>query len=153
MGANASRVQNTPDYDPSVVLRSAADAAEATTVIEASVSLKELRTAWWHNYEIPHGKIVIDVEVTELDVAGTNAYALDLVVDDVSAMNNTPVMIASIPIPVAGVYTIVVDTAKIPTWDTDHGGLDKFMAIRATMSGDSTPSIRYGARISKSLGA
>ena len=152
MGVNSSRVSYTPDFDPQVVLRNAEDAAETSTVTEASVRLQDLRTALWHNYEIPHGMIVVDIEVHELDVAGTNEYALDLLVDTVSSMNNAPAQIQSIPIPAVGIYKIVVDSAKLPVFHTNHG-LGKWVAVRASMSGDSTPAIRYGARISKSLGA
>lgn len=152
MGANSSRVQNTPDFDAQVVLRNAADAAETSTTIEAAVRLADLRTALWHNYEVPYGKVVVDIEVTELDVAGTNEYALELLVDTAASMNNAPAQIQSIPIPAVGLYQIVVDSSKLPVFHTNHGA-GKWIAIRAAMDGDSTPAIRYGARISKSLGA
>lgn len=153
MGVNASRVQSTPDYDAGMVLREGDESALAATTIGTPVSLKELRNAIWDNYEIPHGKFQVEVEVTSLDVAGTNAYSIDLVVDDVVGMNDTPVQVASVPVTATGVYRMVVDSKSIPVLDPDHSGTDKWLASRATMSGNSTPEIQYRARITKFLGA
>jgi hypothetical protein len=152
MTVNASRVRALPDTDASVVLRNIADGAETSTVIEASVSLKELDLAWWHDgNEIPGGIFEVNVHVTALNGAGTNAYTLDVIVDDVAAMNDTPRVVATLNLAAeqTGFYKLLIDSKNIPLLDTDTSGTDKFIAMRATIAGDTSPSITYGAWIGK----
>lgn len=151
MGVNASKVKYQLDVDAGVTLRNIADGAESSTATEASVSLKELDNAYWHSNEIPHGVFAVAVHVSELDVAGTNAYVLSLLVDDAPTMNDSPVTIASYTITAPGFYTFFVDSKNIPVLDPDTSGTDKWLAIRATLSGDSTPEITYGAWIAKNV--
>lgn len=147
MGVNASRGRHTPDYDASVVLRDINGAAVTTTTSETGKSLRELDAAYWHGGEIPHGVFPVQVDVKAMNIAGTNAYAISLQVDDVAAMNDTPVEIAKYTIPGPGSYTFYVDSKVIPKLDAESSGDDKFLGVKATVSGDTTPSISYGAFI------
>lgn len=150
MAANASRVSAILDTEASVTLRDIADGAETATAIETSISLAELDLAYWHNGEIPHGVFEVAVHITALDTTSDETYALELIVDDVSAMNDTPRVVAMIPVVSrnTGFYKVYVDSKTILNADTDTSGTDKFLAIRATLGG-TTPSITYGAWISR----
>lgn len=152
MGVNASRVKYLKDVAAAVTLRDVADGAEApsgSSVWETAVSLNELNTAYWHNYEIPNGVFVVEVEVTAIN-ASTNVYTLSLRVDDVLAQNNSPVTIASMVVSATGVYHFYIDSKDIPQLDTDHSSAGKFIAIGVTESGTpSSPSITYGAYMAK----
>lgn len=151
MAATASRVSSILDTEASVTLRNIADGAETSTAIETSISLSELDLAYWHAGEIPHGVFEVAVHITALDNGtGDETYVLDLIVDDVSAMNDTPRVVSSVPLAAkqTGFYKIFVDSKNIPLADTDGSGTDKFLAIRATLGG-TTPSITYGAWISR----
>lgn len=153
MGVNSTRVQSAPDYDAAVVLRAGTEAALVATTIGTPVDLKQLDQAYWDGEEIPHGKFVIEIEVTALTIAGTNAYSIDAMVDDVVGMNDTPVQVNSIPVAALGVYRMVVDSKMIEKVDPDNTGTSKWLATRATMAGNSVPSIQYRARITKCIGA
>lgn len=151
MGVNQSRVRNLYDADASVLLRNVADGAETATATETAVSLNELDAAYWQDgNEIPYGVFTVGVNVTALDLTDTNeTYTLDLIVDDTSNMSDTPRVVASLTIRAVGYYTLVVDSKNIPLLDSDTSGTDKWLAIRATLGGD-TPSITYGAWLAKS---
>lgn len=154
MGVNASKARWMVDAATAVTLRNASDGAETATATETAISLNELDGAYWQDgNEIPHGVFVVAVHVSALDKTnGDETYALSLVVDDVSAMNDTPVTIASYNVPSTGHYTFVVDSKTIPLLDSDTSGTDKYIAVKATLAG-TTPSITYGAWIAKSLGS
>lgn len=155
MGVNASKVKSLHDTDPSVVLRDIADGAETSTATETGVSLKELDTAYWHNGEIPQGVFEICVQITATDAGnGDETYVLSLLVDDTSAMSDSPVTIAAYTIPrgTTGIFYWYVDSQTIPRLDTDSSGTDKWLAVRATLGGTS-PSITYGASITKKVAA
>ena len=153
MGVNASRVRSQLDKATAVVLRASGGSDLATTTTETAVSLSELNAAYWHNKEIPHGAFIVDVEVTKRVAGGTNSYKVALVVDDVSAMNNSPVTIAEYTIPAVGPFRFVVDSKTIPALDSDSDGGGKYLAVKATLAGDTYPSFNYTAHIGKSVAA
>lgn len=154
MAVNSSRAKYLPDTDASVVLRNIADGAETATATEASVSLKELDTAWWHDgKDIPAGVFEVNINVTAAAVDGADeAYTFDLMVDDASAMNDTPRSVAQLVfaagVIVPGNYRMYVASDQIKFLDTDSSGTDKFLAIRCTHAG-ATSSITYGASIGR----
>lgn len=151
MAANASRVTAILDTEASVTLRNAEDGAETATATETAISLAELDAAYWHGGEIPHGIFEVDVHITAMDnTTGDESYVLDLILDDVLAMNDTPRVVASLTLATkqVGFYKMFVDSRNIPLLDTDSSGTDKWLAIRATLGG-TTPSITYGAWISR----
>lgn len=151
MAANASKVKSILDVADAVTLRDVTDGAETATATETAVSLDALYQAYWHGDEVPAGKIVVGVHVTALNLS-TNTYVLALMVDDVLAMNDTPVAVASMPIVAAGYYEFVVDAASIAGLIADKSSDGLFMAIRCTIAGVAdSPSITYGAWIAKSL--
>lgn len=153
MTISPSKVRRTWDYASAVTLRNLSDGAEVATATEAAISLSELDTAYWHGNEIPHGKMVIGVHVTALNLS-TNTYTFAVLVDDVAAMNDTPVVVYQQVLTAPGYYEFVVDSADIPNYDTDSSGTDKWMAMRCTIAGTpDSPSVTYGAAILKSLGA
>lgn len=154
MGVTASKVKVQYDAAAAVLLRAASDGAETATATEAAVSLSELDGAYWQTEgEIPHGVFEVVVHVSALDnTTGDETYTLSLVVDDTSNMSDTPREIASLNLATkqTGVYYMYVDSRNIPKLDTDSSGSDKWLAIKATLAG-TTPSITYGAWISRSL--
>lgn len=153
---NASRVRHLHDADEGVVLRDITDGAETSTATETGVSLKELDQAYWHNGEIPFGVLMVQVQITACvadDAANAaETYALSLVCDDTQAMSDSPVVLVTVPVPdgYTGMVYMFVDTRTIPDFDPDSSGTDKWLAIRATLTGD-VASITYGASIVKSL--
>lgn len=153
MGITASRVNEIIDLADAVTLRDIADGAETATATETGKSLSELRAAYWHNKEIPHGVFKVVFNVTAVDrTTGDEAYTLALVVDDTADMSDNPSVIASLAITTAGVYTMFVDSKNIPQIDPDTSGTDKWIAARATLGG-TTPIITYGAWIARARGA
>lgn len=150
MGVNASRVRFQLDAADAVTLRDVADGAETADAKEAAVSLNELRSAYWHNKEIPHGVMAVTVHVTAIngDAAGTVVY---LEVDDVEAHDDSPVRIASMTVSTAGVYTMFVDSKSIPGLDSDADGTGKYLAIGVDVPGVGAPSITYGAWIARNV--
>lgn len=154
MGVNASRMENPVDVDAKVLLRASDAAHVAATAIGTPVDLQELDGAYWDDGKvIPHGKFVIEGTVTVLDAGGTNAYSIDVVVDDVVTMDDTPVQIATRAITAVGPFRFVIDSRDIPGRDSDSSGTSKWLALRATVSGDTSPGITFQAGIRKSLGA
>ena len=150
MGNNASRVQYPVDVDASVLLRASDAAAVTSTAIGTPVDLKELDGAYWDDgTEIPHGKFVIEGVVTARAAGGTNAYSIDVVVDDVVGMNDTPVQIATKTITAVGPFRFVIDSKDIPSRDPDSSGTSKWLALRHTISGDTSPSLTYQGGIRK----
>jgi hypothetical protein len=152
MGVNQSRVRAIYDADAAVLLRDVADGAETSTATETAVSLNELDTAFWQDgNEIPYGLIEVGVHITAIDrTTGDETYTFDLIVDDTSNMSDTPKVVASLTgITTAGFYTMYVDSKNIPLIDSDTSGTDKWIAIKATLGG-TTPSVTYGAWMSKS---
>lgn len=155
MGANASRSQYQLDKASAVTLRADDAGAITSTTAETAKSLSELNTAWWANYEIPHGKFVVAFDVKTCDgVSGDETYVLSLLVDDVVAMNNSPVTIDSWTLPrgVTGAFTRVIESKDIPVLDADHSSVGKFLQVKATLGG-TTPSLNYACWIAKCLGA
>lgn len=154
MGVNASRLENPVDVDAKVVLRASDAAAVTSTAIGTPVDLQELDGAYWDDGNvIPHGKFVIEGTVTARAAGGTNAYSIDVVVDDVVTMDNTPVQIATKTITAVGPFRFVIDSRDIPGRDPDTSGTSKWLALRATVAGDTSPSITFQGGIRKSLGA
>lgn len=151
MAVNPSRTKMAFDKSALTLLRDPAAAAisTATTTNETPISLKELRSAYWHNFEIPHGVMRIGVSVMTLNVAGT--YTFSLLCDDVVAMNNSPVTLATMIFTATGYYEVDLDSKSIPGLDSDHDGTDKFLMARMVTTG--TVSITYGAWIGKSTDA
>lgn len=149
MPANSSRSKFLIDVDPNVVLKT--PGTVTSTTIETSVPLNELDDAYWQDGEIPKSNIRAVVHVTAMDrTTADETYVLDLIVDDASAQNDSPVVIASLTLtgkPV-GVYEILADPDNIPKLDADTSGSEKYLAIRATLGG-TTPSITYGAWLAK----
>jgi hypothetical protein len=154
MGVNASRVKYLMDTEDAVTLRDIADGAETATATETAISLNELDTAEWDDGKvIPYGIIAVQIYVTAcVSNDGDETYTLSLLVDDDSAMGDSPVTVWSQAVArgFTGAITAHVDAKNIPLLDTDSSGSDKWMAIRATLGG-TTPSITYGAWIAKSL--
>lgn len=151
MAVNASKVNMQYDVDAAVILRDIADGAETSTATETAVSLSELDTAYWHGNEIPHGVFEIGVHVSALNLS-TNTYAISLLVDDASGLNDSPVTIASYNITAVGFYKFLVDSKSLPGLDSDSSGTDKWIGIRVTIAGVAdSPSITYGAWIGKSI--
>lgn len=155
MGANASRVRRHFDKATEVTLRAEGGADITADAVQVAVSLNELRSAYWHSKEIPHGKFVIGINVTKADAGGTNAYAIQALVDDVVGMNDSPVAVDAMPIAPSqlGYYEIVVDSKSIPQLDADVTGTGKWLALKALVSGNGTPKLNFHAWIAKTLGA
>ena len=96
-----------------------------------------------------HGQLEIILSVSSAKSSDNDeTYLLELIVDDVSSMNNNPVTVWSAPIPrgFRGASKIVVDGSAITSLDTDSSGTEKYLAIRATLGG-TLPSLTYGASI------
>lgn len=150
MGANASHVKQMVDKASTVILRDVASGAITTTTTETAQNLNELRSAYWHGNEIPHGVFAVTFNVTALDLSSTDeTYTLSILVDDVSGVNNNPVAIDSFPVKLTGVYTRYINSLDIPDLDADKDGTGKFIAVKATLGG-TTPSLTYGAWIGPS---
>jgi hypothetical protein len=149
MGANASRSKYIYDADAGVVLRNIADGAEVADATEAAVSLKQLKSAYWHGGEIPQGEFVVVFQVTDL-LAASHSYELQLKVDDVQAMNDSPVIIDRFTVSAPGLYVRVIDSDVINQLDPDNSGTGKWIASAVDTTG-ATPSITYGAWIAKAL--
>lgn len=154
MGVNASKVKYTKDAAEAVVLRNIADGAETSTATETAVSLNELDGAYWHDgNEIPYGVIAVQFLVTACDSANSDeTYVLTIQVDDTSDHSNNPVTVwtQTLTRGFTGAFTAHIDARNIPLMDTDSSGTDKWIAVKATLGG-TTPSITYGAVMSKSL--
>ena len=150
MTVNAGRVRALYDADASVVLRSSTSNITATAT-DTAVSLNELDTAYWHDGNaIPYGDIEIAVNVASVDrTTGDETYVIEVIVDDTSDMSDTPSVVATLSVRAAGFYTLCVDSKNIPLLDPDTTGADKWMAIRATLSGN-TPILNYQAWMYKS---
>lgn len=135
MPANPSRTKLPFDVSAATLLRSPNAVPVTATAIATSISLSELRTAYWHNFEIPHGVMRIGVTVSDGLFQGST-YALALLVDDVAAMNNSPTTVAG-PwnILTPGYYEFDVDSKSIPQLDTVHVGPGKFIASQVTVAG------------------
>lgn len=152
MGVNSSRVRSQLDTDASVTLRATGGSDITSDTIATPVTLNELRTAFWHGKEIPAGLLALNVIVTKADTGGTNAYAIGVVVDDVVAMNDSPVEIAKYTLTpgTLGHYKFVIDAKMIPKLDVDVSGTGKYIATKGYASGNGTPKLNYYAWLSKS---
>ena len=153
MGISASAVKYGFDVDAAVVLRDITDGAETSTATETAVSLGLLDHAYWHNNEVPHGTIAIGVHVTACDDGDADeTYSIELLVDDVVGLNDTPTVVGTLAVPrgTTGFFTMLVDSRTIENLVSDNSGTDLWMGIRATLAGTS-PSLTYGAWIAKSL--
>lgn len=151
MAVNASKGRFQYDVDAAVLLRDVADGAETSTATETAIDLDELRAAYWHDKEIPHGVMAVVINVTALDLADTDeTYVISLLVDDVVGLNDSPFTICSYAITQVGTYTMYVDSKSIPGLNPDVSGTSKWLGVRATLGGTS-PSITYGAWIAKSV--
>jgi hypothetical protein len=152
MAANASRVNQLLDTLAAVTLRATGLTAAVATGTNTPISLNELRTAYWSNFEIPHGKMVVGISVSS--PVGTNeTYVINLLVDDVVAMNNSPVTIDTFTVPrgTVGFFSRIIDCKDIPGLDPDHDGLGKWLQLTHTLGGTS-PSLTYSAWLCRSLG-
>src|SRR5256885_615549 len=118
MAVNPSRTKLAFDKSALTLLRDPAAAAinTATTTSETGISLKELRSAYWHNFEIPHG--VMRVGVVVMTYTGGTA-TLNIQVDDTANFSDSPVTIASFVLPsaVVGFYEFDIDSKSIPQLD------------------------------------
>lgn len=147
MAVNPSRTKMTIDVAAGVLLRSpgaAALSASAATTTETGISLSALRTAYWHNQEIPHGVFRVGVDVL-LFGGTTPTLILNLLVSDVLAMTS-PVTIASYTILGVGYVEFDVDSKSIPQLSATL--TTKFMAIQAITTG-SALTMKYGAWLGK----
>lgn len=154
MAANASRVNQLLDTLAAVTLRTAGSAAVVATGTNTAISLNELRTAYWHNYEIPHGKMVIGIVISAcVSDDSDETYVLSLLVDDTSGLSDSPVTVDSFTVPrgTTGFFTRIIDSKDIPGLDSDHSGLGKWIGLKHTLGG-TTPSLTYSAWIARSLG-
>lgn len=154
MGVNASRVTQILDTLAAVTLRAVGSAAVTATGTNTAISLNELRTAWWSNYEIPHGKMVVAIVISACVADDADeTYVLSLLVDDTSGLSDSPVTIDSFTVPrgTTGFFTRIIDCKDIPALDSDHSGLGKWIGLKHTLGG-TTPSLTYGAWLARSLG-
>ena len=154
MAANASKVRTQMDTAAGVTLRDITDGAETSTALETGVSLAELDAAYWHGGEIPHGVFLVTIHVSAIDQTSDETYVLNILVDDVSTLDDTPTTIASYTLTDldAGVFVMAIDSKTIPLLDTESSGSDKFIGIQAVLAG-TTPSITYGAWIGRNVSA
>lgn len=154
MGANASRVNQLLDTLAAVTLRAAGSAAVTSTGTNTAISLNELRTAYWHNYEIPHGKMVVGYVISAcVSDDGDETYTLAIKVDDTSGLSDSPVTVDIFTVVrgTTGFFTRIVDCKDIPGLDSDHSGSGKWIGVTHTLGGTS-PSLTYSAWIARSLG-
>lgn len=154
MAANASKVTQQYDAAAAALFRADGSAALTSTGNTSALSLNELRTAYWHNYEIPHAKFVIGIAVEAcVSNDGDETYSVAVRVDDDAAMGDSPVTIDTFTIPrgFTGFISRVVEAKNIPDFDTDHSGAGKWMDLRFTLGG-TTPSITFSAWLGKCLG-
>jgi hypothetical protein len=159
MGANASRCQNQLDTAAAVTLK--AKGLITTTTAETAISLSELNKAWWSNFEIPHGKFVVNFNVSAGLFNGDagwddETYVATLKVDEVVALNDDVATIDTFTILGRGSYSRVIDSKDIPNLNSTaaHDGgaaQDKFIGVTMTLAGGE-PTITYACWISKSLG-
>lgn len=156
MGVNSSRARKMFETAAAATLRNVTDGAETSTATETAVSLNELDTAYWHDgKEIPYSNIVVGIHVTASDfTTGNETYSLTIQVDDTSDHSNSPVTVWTQAVVggFTGYIEAVIPAANIPLLDTDSSGTDKWIAIKATLAGD-TPSITYGAWMAKDVRA
>jgi hypothetical protein len=156
MAVNASQARTQFDTAAAVTLRdiTTAGTAGSTAVTElgTGVSLAELDGAYWHNGEIPHGVFLIVANVTSIDQTTDETYVLNIVVDDISAMNNAPVTIAAYTLTNlgTGVYTFAIDSKIIPVLDPDTDLDDKFISYNVVLGGTS-PEITFGMWIGRNV--
>ena len=154
MAANASKVRTQMDTAAGVTLRDITDTPETATALETGVSLGELDAAYWHGGEIPHGVFLVTIHVSAIDQTSDETYVLNILVDDVSTLDDTPTTIASYTLTDLdpGVFVMAIDSKTIPLLDTESSGSDKFIGIQAVLAG-TTPSITYGAWIGRNVSA
>lgn len=137
MPANPSRTKLPFDVSAATLLRSPNTFAPLVgNSTLTGISLSELRTAYWSNFEIPHGVMRVGVVVQSIFLTGVDTYALSLVVDDLAAMSDAPVTVAG-PwnILTNGYYEFDVDSKSIPQLHTVHTGPGKFMAVKSAVTG------------------
>lgn len=153
MGANSSRVTSLIDTLAGVTLK--ASGTVTSTTAETAISLNELDLAYWHNYEIPHGKLVVAFDISAcVSDDSDETYVFSLLVDDVIAMNNSPVTVDTFTWVrgTTGYVERVINSRDIPALDSDHSSVGKFLQVKATLGG-TTPSVTYACWLAKSLGA
>lgn len=143
MAVNPSRTKMPFDKSAATLLRDPAATARSASAIDTSISLSELRTAYWHNFEIPHGVMRIGCAVSDGQFQGST-YTIAIIVDDVAAMNNSPTTVGGAwPITSVGFYEFDIDSKSIPQLDTVHAGVGKFIATSLVVAG--TPVAITGA--------
>lgn len=149
---NSSKGKALYDASTASVIRTTAASAVTSDAINTGISLKELRTAYWHNYEVPHGlfEVVINVSALNSDASGT---IFTVEIDDVSTMNNNPVKVGTLTVVATGCYRVVVDASIFDDVDTDHNGTDKFISVRHDVPGSGSPSVTYSAWLARARAA
>jgi len=146
MADMSGKVRSEFDAAAAVTLRNVADGAEtgADTDYETAVALDKLVDAYWDNGEVADGLIKINVFVTAVTNANSNAYILLVeACEDSGGTGNVEVARLSVnPALGAEYYEIYVSSKMIaklaPNADFIRIGVTK------TTSGG-TPSITYGA--------
>ena len=153
MAANASKV--TQQYDAAAAALFRADGSVAITATGKTlpVNLNELRTAYWHNFEIPNGKFVVGMAIEACASGGADeTYSVAVRVDDDSSMAaSTTIDTFTIPRGTTGFLSRIYDSKDIPILDTDHSSTGKWMDLNLTLGGAS-PSITFSAWLGKCLG-
>lgn len=142
MAANPSRTKMAFDASAATLLRDPAAASRNATGTDTAISLKELRSAYWHNFEIPHGIFRVGINVSDGLFQGST-YVISILTDDTSNMGDSPVTEWSGAITAVGFYEAVLDSKSIPQLDSDHSGTDKWIASKVTVAG--TPVAITGA--------
>ena len=145
---NSSRSKALYDASTKAVIRTTTAAAVTSDATNTGISLNELRTAYWHNYEIPAGQIevVINVSAINADGAGT---IFTVLVDDVTTMDDSPVEVGHLVVQTAGSYRVFVDASIIPRVDPDHNGTGKYISVKHDVPGSGAPSVTYSAWLAK----
>lgn len=153
MAINASRTKMSFDKSAQVLLRDPAAAAittATTTTPAAGVSLAVLRTAYWHNQEIPQGVFRVGVDVSSFGLVGTTTVVFNLIVSDVVAMSS-PTTIGTMTIFNVGYYEFDVDSKTVQAL-TGATATTKFITVSA-VTGGSSINLSFGAWLGKNTDA
>lgn len=142
MAANPSRTKMPFDVSTATLLRDPAATARSATGTDTAISLKELRTAYWHNFEIPHGVMRLGIVVSDGLFQGST-YAISILIDDTSNLSDSPVTVWNQSILSVGFYEADLDSKSLPQLDSDHSGTDKWIGSKVTIAG--TPVAITGA--------
>ena len=148
MSVNPSRVSTLFDIGDDVELKDDVPGFPRTkTTIEPAVRLVRLADAFWHDERrAGDGTVMVSIEVSNVAVAGDNAYRVEIISDDFCSML-TPRVLASIDIPARSFYRVPIDLRNAERNDPDA----VWLAVRAIVTGSASPSIAYGARITRNV--